>query len=267
MIFNGPIRARSSQPGSTSPVRRPLSITASSPSAYVAARTRSSPARPPSGSTHCVGSAAELEVGDAHDAERSRLLLGAQDRLRAGAVVAEHRHQPRVRREPLALGHHPLAHRQGQRHQGDRVEPRVVAVAGDQHDAAGRSPGCRASTRSGPRASRSAGDPSRRSPGPAAPRAAPGPSPPPGRPTGHWPGRAGRRQAPLGEVDVLVPQPRQQPAALGVHLRIPWAGRSSPTSATLPYTIRRSTGASGAPSRRGRRGAPGAGGSSLMASR
>ena len=33
MIFSGPIRARSSQPGSGSPVRSPASITPSSPSA------------------------------------------------------------------------------------------------------------------------------------------------------------------------------------------------------------------------------------------
>ncbi len=81
-----------------------------------------------------VGAAAELEVGDADDAERRGLLLGAQERVGAGAVVAEDRHQPGVRREPLALGHHPLAERDGEGHQRDPVEPGVVAVAGDQHD-------------------------------------------------------------------------------------------------------------------------------------
>ena len=158
---------------------------------------------------------AELEVGDPDDAERGRPALHLDVRRDGGAGLAEGVGDPRVRREPLGLLHHRVATRQVERVEGDRVEPGVVAVAGDEGDRPVR----------GDRVE--GGD--RRLLGPAGGAVAPrddrtvgG-----GEPLGHRAEsgvvvldpdevEAGQGERPLPEVDVLVPEAGHQPAPVGV---------------------------------------------------
>ena len=57
--------------------------------------------------------AAELEVHEAHHAQRGGGLHRAAVGVGAGAVGAEHRREPAVGHEPLALAHHAVAGRAG----------------------------------------------------------------------------------------------------------------------------------------------------------
>ena len=242
MTLSGPIVIRSSQPGSTSPVRRPASITASRPSAYVAIRTRSRSAPSANRSAHSRRAAAELEVDDAGHAHRGGGLERALVRRRRGAVVADQRDQPGVRREPLALEDDLVPDRQRERDQGRGVEPGVVAVAADQDHR--RLGGDRVELGDG---------------GVAVPAGEPV-APPDDRLVGHLdeplgdqrggllgrPDRAEveplRGDGPLAEVDVLVPQAGDQPAALGVVLAHAGQGsRAGPISddAALDHLRRR----------------------------
>ena len=133
MIFSGPIVARSSQPGRVSPVRRPGAITSSRVSAYVAIRIRSRSQPAAQRSAHSGAAAAELEVDDPDDPHGPRPPRGCGGRPRGDVPsLPTSVTEPGVRREPLGLAHHRVAHRHREVHQRGGVEPGVVAVAADQ---------------------------------------------------------------------------------------------------------------------------------------
>ena len=135
MIFSGPIRARSSQPGSGSPVRSPGRDHAVQPVGVASpCRIRSRPAPPTQRSAHSSWPPLNSKSVTPDDAERGRLLHGAAVGLRAGAVVAEHGGQPAVRRNHSASATTPSRSGIASIISAVGVEPGVVAVAGDQDD-------------------------------------------------------------------------------------------------------------------------------------
>ena len=162
-----------------------------------------------------VDATGELEVDQADHALGRGGLERRPVRCRSGAVVTDEPAEQLVGREPLVLAHHVVAGAQAEGGQGRTVEPAVVPVTRDQHDR------------------RDAGDvvelDDRAVAAPAA-----GPVPPGddraarlgGDPLGHQrDGLLGRSHGagvdtlggkrPLPEVDVLVPQPGDQPAPGG----------------------------------------------------
>ena len=168
--------------------------------------------------------AAELEVHEPDHAERGSGLHRAAVGVRSGAVGANHGREPAVGHEPLGLADHAVAGRQRQHVQRRRVEPAVVPVAGDEHD--GLVGLDRVEVRDGrvvlPRRG-SVAPPDHRQVRPLG-------EPLPdrrdriGARAGSGQVEARGRQGPLGEVDVLVPQTRHQPAAARV------VGRLAPAS-------------------------------------
>jgi hypothetical protein len=165
---------------------------------------------------------AELEVDQAHHPERGGLGQGAGEGLGRGAVVADQARHPREGREPLRLAHHAVAHRQGEVHQRDGVEPAVVGIPADQHH--------RRAARD--RVELGHGD----LPVPAAGAVAPADDGLARRLLGHPLGHQRERglgggggaevealggEGPLREVGVLVPQARDEPPSGGVDLRHP----------------------------------------------